>query len=70
MIRFFIILIILLVVLRLGWPWIASSAQQLHLGHLPGDITMNVSGVIFYFPITTCILISLAIACLLWLIGR
>jgi hypothetical protein len=70
MIRFLVLLIIILVILGLGWPWIAPWAQKLHLGYLPGDITMTVDNTKFYFPITTAIVISLALACLLWLIGR
>jgi hypothetical protein len=36
------------------------------LGRLPGDISIKNENFSFYFPLTTCILISLAISLLLW----
>ncbi len=40
------------------------------IGKLPGDIMYEGKRVRFYFPITTCIVISLIITLILWLIGR
>jgi hypothetical protein len=40
------------------------------LGKLPGDISIKRDNFTFYFPITTCILISLIITLIFWLIGR
>lgn len=37
------------------------------LGHLPGDITIQKSGFQFYFPITTCILISVILSILFYI---
>ncbi len=39
-------------------------------GKLPGDISMQKGGSSFYFPIVTCILISLALTLLSWLFRR
>lgn len=39
-------------------------------GRLPGDISYEGKRVHFYFPITTCILISLIITLILWILGR
>ena len=64
--RFLIILGILLVVLGVLWPWIA----KLGLGRLPGDIVVEREHLRFYFPITTCIIISLIITAILWLFRR
>jgi Protein of unknown function (DUF2905) len=64
--RFLIILGILLVVLGVLWPWIA----KLGLGRLPGDIIIEREHLRFYFPITTCIIISLIITAILWLLHR
>lgn len=52
-----LLLVLLGVVFLLGGklPW---------LGHLPGDISIQRERFTFYFPLTTCILISLII----WLI--
>ncbi len=40
------------------------------LGRLPGDIAIRRDGFSFYFPLTTSIVISLALSLLLWLIGK
>ena len=40
------------------------------LGHLPGDITIQRERFSFYFPITTCIIISLLISLVLYLFRR
>jgi hypothetical protein len=39
------------------------------LGRLPGDIGYRGKNVQFYFPVATCILASLAMTLLLWLIS-
>ncbi len=45
---------------RLGWP----------LGHLPGDIHIEGKNFSFSFPLTTSLLLSLALTVLLNLIDR
>jgi hypothetical protein len=40
------------------------------LGHLPGDISVQRDGFRFYFPLTTCILVSILLSVLLWLFRR
>lgn len=40
------------------------------LGRLPGDIFIERQGSSFYFPITTCILISLLLSLVMWLLGK
>jgi hypothetical protein len=40
------------------------------LGHLPGDIYIQRERFTFYFPLTTCILISLIITLVLYLFRR
>jgi Protein of unknown function (DUF2905) len=39
-------------------------------GHLPGDIYIQRERFTFYFPLTTCILISLVITLVLYLFRR
>jgi hypothetical protein len=36
------------------------------LGRLPGDITIKRDNFTFYFPLATCILISVIISLILW----
>lgn len=40
------------------------------LGHLPGDIYIQKGRFSFYFPLTTCILISLLLILVLYLLKR
>lgn len=40
------------------------------VGRLPGDIAIQKKNFGFYFPITTCIVISIIISFILWLFGR
>lgn len=40
------------------------------LGRLPGDITIKGEHSTFYFPIVTCILLSLILTLLSWLFRR
>ena len=40
------------------------------LGRLPGDILIKRDGFTFYMPITTSILVSVAVTAILWLQGR
>ena len=40
------------------------------LGRLPGDVAVERKSFSFYFPITTCLVLSALISLLLWLFGR
>ena len=55
-----------LLILGLLWPLLG----KLGLGKLPGDIVVRRDNFNFYFPITTCILISVFLSGLFWLIGK
>jgi hypothetical protein len=61
-----VILGALLLAVGLLWPWLG----RLGLGHLPGDISIRGERFSFYFPITTCIVVSLALSLLFWLLHR
>ena len=39
------------------------------IGRLPGDISVQRPGFSFYFPLTTCIIISIVLTLLMWLSG-
>jgi membrane protein implicated in regulation of membrane protease activity len=43
---------------------------RLPLGKLPGDIAIQKPNFSFYFPITTCIIISVVLTLILWLFRR
>jgi len=40
------------------------------IGKLPGDILIERKNVTFYFPIVTCIVISILFSIISWLIGK
>jgi hypothetical protein len=40
------------------------------LGRLPGDLSLRRPGFSFYFPVTTCLLLSLILTLLMWLFRR
>jgi hypothetical protein len=42
----------------------------LRLGRLPGDIEIHGKNSVFYFPVVTCILISVVLSLVMWLFGR
>jgi hypothetical protein len=64
--RTFILLGLILVEVDLLWPWIG----WLRLGRLPGDIVVERQNFTLYFPITSGLLISVALTLFLWLVNR
>jgi hypothetical protein len=66
MARWLIILGVVLVVAGLLWPWIT----KLGLGRLPGDVVVERESFRLYLPITTSLLISVALSLILWLLNR
>jgi len=64
--RILVIAGIILVAAGLLWPYLA----RLGLGRLPGDIAIRTEHGGFYFPIMTCIVISVVLSAIFWLIGR
>ena len=50
--------------------WLWSGRGFGWLGRLPGDISYQKGNFGFYFPLTTCILLSLALTLLAWLFRR
>lgn len=66
MARWLIIAGVVLVLAGVLWPLIS----RLGLGHLPGDIHVKREGFDFYFPLTSSILVSLALSLVLWLLRK
>jgi len=64
--RLLIVLGVVLVAIGLLWPLIS----KLGLGRLPGDIVIRRDHVVFYAPITTCLLISLVLSLIVWAFTR
>jgi len=56
--------------LILGLLFVALGRTHLPLGHLPGDIYYRDKNTTFYFPLTTCLLLSLVLSGILYLINH
>jgi Protein of unknown function (DUF2905) len=66
MARFLIALGLALVVAGLLWPFLGRTG----LGRLPGDIVVERDHVTFYFPIVTCLVLSLLLSAVFWVFHR
>ena len=64
--RALIIIGALLLLAGLAWPWLS----KLGLGRLPGDIRIETESGGFFFPIVTCIVVSIVLSVLLYLFRR
>jgi len=60
--KWLLVIVVGVVIITLAAPWLAKHG----LGRLPGDITVHWRGRRIYLPITTTILLSLALT----LLGR
>lgn len=63
-----VLIVLGLVILAAGplWPYLS----QLGLGRLPGDIVIERENMTLYFPLATCLLISLLLSVVLWVANR
>jgi hypothetical protein len=64
--RFLIGLGLIILVAGIMWPILT----RIGLGRLPGDIVFQRGGATFYFPLVTCIIISIVLSAVLWLFNR
>jgi len=58
------------VLLALGLTVAALNRLNLPVGRLPGDIVWRGKHTTIYFPLLTCLLLSLLLSVLLWLMNR
>ena len=66
MTRFLVVLGLVIVVAGLLWPYLG----QLGLGRLPGDIVIERENMTFYFPLMTCLLLSMLLSLVFWVVNR
>jgi hypothetical protein len=59
-----------LLLVCLGAVFVALERLNLPLGKLPGDVTWRGKNSTFYFPLVTCLLLSVFGSLVLWIIGR
>jgi len=50
----------------LVWPWLSRFG----LGRLPGDIHIETDHGVLFIPIMTCLIISVVLSLVIWLIRR
>ncbi len=53
-----------------GLVCLLAGKLHLPLGRLPGDIVYRGKNMTFYFPLVTCLLLSLILSLVLWLFNR
>ena len=59
---------VLLVVIGLALEF--ASRLPFRIGRLPGDIYFHRGNTTFYFPIVTCVLVSVVLTLVLWIFDR
>ena len=64
------LIIIGLFVLALGLIVSIGERLPIRLGRLPGDIVIQRDNFTLYFPLATCILVSVLLSVVFWLFSR
>jgi ribose/xylose/arabinose/galactoside ABC-type transport system permease subunit len=65
-----IVIAVGLVMAALGVLILLSEKLPIRLGRLPGDIMVRGKHSVFYFPLVTCLLISVVLSLVMWLVNR
>jgi hypothetical protein len=66
MARLLVILGLAILLIGLFWPYLS----RIGWGRLPGDIVIERDNVTFYFPLMTCLLLSLLFSLIFWAVNR
>ena len=64
-----LLLIFGLVIAAIGAILLAGPKLPLRVGRLPGDISYHGRHGTFYFPVVTCIVVSIVLTLLFWIFG-
>ena len=62
-----VLLVLGLAIAGVGLVWILAPSIP-WLGRLPGDLRIERENIRFYFPLVTCLLLSLILSLVVWLI--
>lgn len=54
----------------IGALFLLSEKLGLRIGRLPGDIVLRGKNSTFYFPLATCVLLSVILSFVMWLFRR
>jgi hypothetical protein len=63
------LLVIGVVLVAIGVLLVSGMKMPFRLGHLPGDIAYQGRHGSFYFPIVTCIVVSVGLTLIFWIIN-
>jgi hypothetical protein len=66
MARTLIVIGLVILVVGLLWPYLS----RIGLGRLPGDIVIERENMTFYFPLMTCLLVSVVLSLVFWAMNR
>ena len=58
------------ILLIAGFLFVGLGRTHLPLGHLPGDIYYRGKNTKFYFPLMTCVLLSVVLSAILYLVNH
>jgi len=58
------------ILIALGALVSLSDKLPIRFGHLPGDLVIRGKHSVFYFPVVTCLLLSVLLTAILWLVNR
>ncbi len=65
-----LLLVFGVVLVAVGAMLVLGARLPFRLGRLPGDIAYQGRHTTFYFPIVTCLVLSLALTLILWLLSH
>ena len=58
------------ILLVIGLVFVLLGKTNLPIGRLPGDIVYRGKNTTFYFPLATCILLSVVLTVVMYVVGR
>jgi len=64
-----VLLIVGIVLVGVGGVLVFGAKLPFRLGRLPGDILYQGRNTTFYFPIVTCLVVSLALTLFFWIVN-
>ncbi len=62
-----VLIVVGVVIVVIGVAWLFTASLP-GLGRLPGDIVIERDNFRFYFPLATCVVLSLLLTGILWLV--
>ncbi|HEV2960312.1 MAG TPA: DUF2905 domain-containing protein [Candidatus Angelobacter sp.] len=65
-----LLLVVGAIIALAGLVFLLAGKLHLPLGRLPGDIVYRGKNMTFYFPLVTCLILSLIFSLVLWLFNR